>query len=165
MNLVVALALVQAAGAVEPLPIDDVMAAYEAVLPDLRERETRIDGEIGAVGRIEPGWERSGISAESALTAGKGNAAEHLLGEWEVGGHGVAIPGDRPLVIDEKLRRYSVRGYSGPVDYHTYHRAASGSSFIPSGQCAGSATPNARPQRVWKSSREFHGKIGRQRRH
>ena len=129
MNLLAALALVQAAGAVEPLPIDDVMAAYEAVLPGLRERETRIDAEIGAVGSVEPGWERSGISAESALIAGKGNAAEHLLGEWEVGGHGVAIPGDRPLVIDEKLRRYSVRSYSGPVDYHTYHRAASGIVF------------------------------------
>lgn len=129
MNLVVALALVQAAGAVEPLPVDEMLAAYDAVLPELREREIRIDAEIGAVGRIEPGWEGSGISAESALTAGKGNAAEHLLGEWEVGGHGVAIPGDRPLVIDEKLRRYSVRGYSGPVDYHTYHRAAPGIVF------------------------------------
>lgn len=78
------------------------------------------------MGPTEPDWETSGISAESAIAAGRGSAAEHVLGEWEVGGHGVVVPGDRALAIPEELRRYSVREYSGQVDYHTYHRAAPG---------------------------------------
>jgi hypothetical protein len=69
------------------------------------------------------------MTAASAITAGMGSAAEHVLGEWEVGGHGVVVPSDRPLAIPEGLHRYSVREYSGPVDYHTYHRAVPGIVF------------------------------------
>lgn len=42
MNIAVVFALVQVAGAIEALPVDERMAAYEAVLPELREVEARI---------------------------------------------------------------------------------------------------------------------------
>jgi hypothetical protein len=129
MNIAVTLALLQVAGAVEALPIDERMAAYEAVVPELRENSARIESDIGRLGRREPGWETSGMSAESAITAGTGSVAEDVLGEWEIGGHGVVLPVERPLAIPQGLRRYSVRDYSGPVDYHTYHRAEAGIVF------------------------------------
>lgn len=35
-------------------------------------------------------------------------------------------PGDRPLAVPQDLRRYSVRDYAGPVDYHAYNRLSPG---------------------------------------
>lgn len=122
MTVAVAFAIIQAAGAIEALPVD----AYEAAVPELREIEARTEEEIGRLGPTEPGWATSGMSAESAIAAGTGSATEHVLGEWEAGGHGVTIPGDRPLIIPQDLRRYSVREYHGSVDYHTYHRPLPG---------------------------------------
>lgn len=122
MIVAVALAMLQAAGAVETLPIDERMAAHEAAVPGLRAAEARVEEQIGRLGIAEPGWDRSGVSAASAI-AGRGDSADDdVLGEWEVGGHGVVIAGDRPLAVPRELRRYSVRDHGGPVDFHTYHR-------------------------------------------
>ena len=129
MSIVVAFVVILGAATVETLPIDEALAAYEAALSKLRETEAEVDAEIGAVGPVQAAWQTTGMSAEAALSAEAGSAAEHVLGEWEVGGHGVAIPGDRPFGVTEQLRRYSVRTYEGPVDYHTYHRAAPGIVF------------------------------------
>jgi hypothetical protein len=129
IKIAIAFALVQAAGAVEPLPLDERMAEYEALFPDLRQVEARIEAEIGRLGPVEPGWEMSGLTPQAAISAQAGNEADHVLGEWEVGGHGVVIPGDRPLALPEGHRRYSIREYGGRVDYHIYHRAVPGIVF------------------------------------
>ena len=115
-------AIIQATGATEVLPIDARMAAYEAAIPELEEIQARTEEEIGRLGPMESGWATSGISAASAITARRGNAAQHVLGEWEKGGHGVVTSGDRPLRVPQGLHRYTVREYDGSVDYHTYHR-------------------------------------------
>jgi len=119
-------AILQATGAAEALPIDARMAAYEAAIPRLREIEVRTEGEIGRLGPPEADWATSGLSAASAIAARRGDTARHVLGEWERGGHGVAIRGGRPLAVPQDVHRYSVRGYDGPVDYHSYHRLSPG---------------------------------------
>ena len=129
MKFAVAFLLAQALEAGEPLPVDEALAAYETVVPELRSHEARINAETGTLGAAEPDFGRSGMTPEAAITAGSGNVADHVLGEWEVGGHGVVIPGDRPFEIPATLYRYSVRQYSGPIDYHTYHRAERGIVF------------------------------------
>lgn len=129
MNIALALILLQVAGEAETLPIDERMAVYEAVIPGLRGRAAQIEADIGRLGPVEPGWEMSGLTTESAISAGPGGVESHVLGEWEVGGHGVVVSGDRPLATPEGLHRYSVREYSGPVDYHTYHRSERGIVF------------------------------------
>lgn len=112
--------------ATELLPIDAVMEAYEAAIPNLKAITAKTETEIGKVGPAEPKWETLGISAAAALIAGRGTVDQHVLGEWEKGGHGVTIEGDRPLEVPQKLNRYLVREYRGSIDYHTYHRNPGG---------------------------------------
>jgi hypothetical protein len=110
----------------EPLPIDARMAEYEAAMPRLAEVEALTEEEIGRLGPPESGWATSGLSAASAIAAARGNAEQHVLGEWDKGGHGVTAPGDRPLAVPQGQHRYAVRDYDGAVDYHAYHRLPSG---------------------------------------
>lgn len=56
------LAIVQATGAAEALPVDERMAAYEAAMPRLREVEARVEADIGRLGPAESGWAASGLS-------------------------------------------------------------------------------------------------------
>ena len=57
--------------ATELLPIDAVMEAYEAAIPNLKAITAKTEAEIGKVGPAEPKWETLGISASAALIAGR----------------------------------------------------------------------------------------------
>lgn len=118
-------AILQATAPSEPLPIDARMAEYEAAIPRLAEVEASTEEEIGRMGPPESGWATSGLSAASAI-AGRGNAAQQVLGEWERGVHSVRTTGEGPLAVPQELHRYSVRAYEGSVDYHAYYRLESG---------------------------------------
>lgn len=119
-------AIIQATGPSEVLPIDARMAEYEAAMPELERIEALTEAEIGSLGPMESGWATSGISGAAAIDARRGNVAEHVLGEWERGGHGVVTSGDRPLRVPQDLHRYTVREYDGSIDYHAYHRLSPG---------------------------------------
>ena len=125
MIIAAALAIAWAADPAETLPIDRSMASFEAADPGLRQALSRIEEEVWRLGPTEPGWATSGLSAGAAI-AGSGNTVDHVLGEWEQGGHGVVVPADRPLDVPGGWHRYSVRGFDGPVDYHIYHRVMPG---------------------------------------
>ena len=120
------LSFLQAAAPAEVLPVDERMAAYEAAFPGLPETAAEIDADLGRLGPAEAGWSTSGASVPSAIAARHGDPEQHVLGEWVRGGHGVSSPGDRPLRVPSTFRRYSVRDYNGPVDFHYYHRPAPG---------------------------------------
>jgi hypothetical protein len=131
MTFAIALLIAQAAATVEPLPIesfpvDAQMAVYERAVPELRQWVAQIEEQIGKVGPPQPGWDESGVTAEQALAAAGGDPADLVLGEWDIGGHGIVTVGDRPLAIPQGFRRYSVRDDDGPVDYHAYHRPSPG---------------------------------------
>ena len=126
MKMIIALlALVAIADPAETLPIDRSMAAFEAADPELRQFLARAGEQIWRLGPREPDWATTGLAAATALAA-TGNEADHVLGEWKEGGHGVAIPSDRPLTVPPGWQPYSVRGHDGPVDYHYYHRLMPG---------------------------------------
>ena len=103
-----------------------MMARFEAAVPELRAIQARAEEDIGRLGPPEPSWATTGLSPEATIAAGSGTVDEHVLGEWEQGGHGVSIAGDRPLGAPARAHRYTVRGYEGPIGYHNYHRVAPG---------------------------------------
>jgi len=121
-----AFALLALADPPEQLPIDAAMATFEVAVPELRQIEARAEEQVWQLGPPEPGWAMAGLAPASAIIARDGNVEDHVLGEWEEGGHGVNIPGDRPLVLPPGLHRYAVRRYEGPVSYHYYHRPVPG---------------------------------------
>ena len=106
----------------EPLPVDEMMESYEAIMPRLKEIAADAEKDIGRLGPVEPNWQTSGLSAAAALLAAGGKPGEQVLAEWEKGGHGIAIIGNRPLAMPANMKRYSVREFVGPIDYHDYHR-------------------------------------------
>lgn len=122
----IVLSILQATASVEPLPVDEQMAAYEAAYPGLADDLAEVDADIDRLGPAEAGWSASGDSVASAIAARHGDPGQHVLGEWVEGGHGVASPGDRPLGAPSGFRRYSVRNHDGPVDFHYYHRLVPG---------------------------------------
>jgi hypothetical protein len=126
MIAIAAFALLTLAEPPEALPVDARMAEFEAAMPWLRRIEERAEAEIWQLGPAEPGWTTSGLSPEAAIAARGGKVEEHVLGEWLRGGHGVSVAGDHPLTVPPGLHRYLVRGYEGPVDYHSYHRITPG---------------------------------------
>jgi hypothetical protein len=125
MIIAAALTILAIADPTETLPIDRSMASFEAAIPELRQILSRAEEEVWRLGPPEPDWATSGVSAAVALAAND-NDVDHVLGEWEEGGHGVVDPGDRPLSVPPGWHRYAVRRYDGPVDYHYYHRLTPG---------------------------------------
>lgn len=114
----------------ENLPVDAVMERFEALIPSLTDHYAAMEEELGELGEFEPGWSTSGFSASAAIRVGGGDIEDHVIGEWEVGGNGVYTEGDLPLTIPEGWHRYSVREYSGPIEYNYYHRLAGLSADI-----------------------------------
>ena len=117
------LSLIAIAGSVaSDLPLDEVMAYYEENIPGLAELEQEIESEIEQKGDFEPGWETSGLSASMVIAQSGRDPSSFVIGEWEVGGHGVVVPGSDPLSGNEDLLKYEIRGYDGPTEYHSYHQ-------------------------------------------
>src|SRR5690349_9557728 len=98
------LALLQPGPAPEVLPVDERMAAYEAAFPGIAEVGAKDEVDLRRLGPAEAGWSTSGHSVASAIAARGGDPEQHVLGEWLVGGHGVSVPGDRPLSAPSGFR-------------------------------------------------------------
>lgn len=120
----------QAGHAVEPLPIDEVMAQFEAAIPELRQFQSETEQEIGRLGPTVSDWSESGLSMSSAIQAEGKSSLDYGLGEWQIGGHAVLTRGDRPLPAPADYYRYLVRDYVGPIDYHYYHRVVGVSTQV-----------------------------------
>lgn len=110
----------------EPLPVDERMAAYERALPTLRAMQAEIDAETDRVGPPEPGWSTSGSTTAAAIIAGNGTPDRHVLQRQHDTRPSVLVAGDNALAVPSSYRRYAVRSYTGPVDYHSYSRLAPG---------------------------------------
>ncbi|WP_166039476.1 hypothetical protein [Sphingosinicella sp. YJ22] len=106
----------------ETLPIDAAMAELEAAFSRLRDYQAEAEEDIARLGPVEPGWATSGTSAAAVIEGANGSVLQHVLGEWEKGGHGVTVAGDHPLNVPTGWNRYIVRAYSGPIDHHAYFR-------------------------------------------
>ncbi len=106
----------------ESLPIDFVMERFDEALPELKEEMSKVEEEMGELGPNDPNWASSGFSVSGAIAHGKGDSQLDVLGEWEVGGHGVVSNGDFQLPVPKTMQRYSVRKSNGPIEYHSYHR-------------------------------------------
>jgi len=119
----IVLSILQTTAVVEPLPVDEQMATYEATYPGIG---AEVPADLYRLGPAEADWSTSGLSATSAIAARQGDAEQFVLGEWVKGGHGVSSPGDRPLRPPSDFRRYSVRDYEGAIDSHYYYRLAPG---------------------------------------
>jgi hypothetical protein len=118
-------AFVAMLGIAEPpatLPVDAAMAALEDAFPRLKELQAEAETDIARLGPIEPRWSTSGMSAAAVIASANGKVADHVLGEWEKGIHSATIVGDYPLPAPDGWHLYTVRGYSGAVDHHAYHR-------------------------------------------
>jgi hypothetical protein len=109
----------------EVLPVDRAMAAIESRLPRLKELQAEAEEDIARLGPVESDWANSGTTAAAVIAAAPGNIADYVLGEWEKGVHSVTIAGDHPLAAPPGWHRYNVRGYSGLIDQHAYHRLSS----------------------------------------
>jgi hypothetical protein len=106
----------------EPLPIDAAVAALEAALPSFKGHMAEAEEDIARLGPVEPGWATSGLSAAAVIESAKAQPSNHVLGEWERGGHSVTVAGNHPLAVPTGWHRYAVRTHSGPIDQHAYHR-------------------------------------------
>jgi hypothetical protein len=106
----------------ETLPVDAAMAALQDALPSLAKHQAEAEADIARLGPVEPRWSVSGISATAVIAAADGKVTDHVLGEWEKGTRSATIIGDYPLAAPAGWHLYTVRGYSGAVNQHAYHR-------------------------------------------
>ncbi len=115
---------IQPGPALENLPVDEVMAHFEAQMPEFKQFNAELDAELGQLGPVERGWSKSGITFSAAIEKDGKSTAEYALGEWKAGGNYVVTRGDRPLAVPEDFSRYIVREYTGPLSHNYYYRIA-----------------------------------------
>lgn len=120
--LLIALLATTSAGHAEPIPIDEKMAEFELEYPQIRKGMASVMDDVSRLGPEEEGWASSGLGVADVIALESVAVSDVVLGEWEVGGHGVSSPD--PLGASQDAQRYVVREYVGRTDYHTYHRLA-----------------------------------------